>query len=58
MQQNNVCMQLFLQIVRAARGGEASERDQEQTESICKKQIEGQRVPQGKTLYKINSTSF
>lgn len=44
---------MFLQTVWAAGGGEASESHQEQTGSLCKKQIEGQGVPQGETLEEL-----
>lgn len=41
---------MFLQTVRAAGGGEASESGSEQTGSLRQKQSEGQRVSPGKTL--------
>lgn len=44
-----MCVLMFLQTVRAAGGGEASEGNQKQTGSLRRKQTEGQRVSQGKT---------
>lgn len=49
-------MCMFLQTVRAAGGGEASEGHQKQTGSLRKKQTEGQRVPQGKTDKQIEKS--